>query len=115
MAITQSADLPVRPFGAEPAEPAPAVRGAPPDAPAAAPAFALVWLAGLSILCLGTPVAATGSPQTAKRHAPCPIRHRHASPAPVAPKPAAPQRSTSLSGGVGGLRIWEGIAADLMP
>src|SRR5258708_5795326 len=57
--VTRSADLPVGPFGAEPAGPAFAT-GAPPDASGAAPARSpMALLTAISLLCTAAPGAAS--------------------------------------------------------
>jgi len=113
--MTQSADLPVRPFGARPAEPAFAT-GAPPDAPGATPALRLLRLAGLGLLCIAGPVAAAQkAPSANHSRACCPKKHVAQGAAWVAPK-AAPRPAITLStGGGGGIGNWGRIAADLMP
>ena len=114
--VTQSADLPVRPFGAEPAEPASAARGAPPDAPAAAPARALLALAGVLFLCTAVPAAAGRCPANARQPQKL-CRAKPAQPAVAAPaKKSGASRTVVLKGaGGGGFSRWTPIAADLMP
>ena len=115
---TQTADSPVRPFGAEPAEPALAA-GTPPDGPGAAPARAAIAIAGLAFLCTAIPAAATVA---------CPDRTR-SQPQACAPKPAqqpsaVPPRKTTQSvnviiksrgGGRGFFGWWPSTHSDLMP
>jgi len=113
--VTQSADLPVRPFGAEPAEPAFAI-GTPPDVPGAAPASRLVRLAALAALCIAAPVTAAQKVPSANYHRHCcPQRQAAQGAAWAAPKPAARPAITLSGAGGGGIRNWGRIAADLMP
>jgi hypothetical protein len=112
---TQSADLPVRPFGAKLAEPALAA-GAPPDAPGATPASGLVRLLALSVLCIAAPIAAARPVANGNHvHAACP--KKHSAPAVAAATPARPaaRQVIFLNGGGGGIGHWGRIAADLMP
>jgi len=112
--VTQSADLPVRPFGAKLAEPAFAA-GAPPDAPGAAPAFGLARIAALSMLVIAAPAAAAHSIPAANHHRAC-CPNRHSVPA-VAAAPAKPEarQAGRWSAGGGAFTGWPRIAADLMP
>jgi hypothetical protein len=112
--LTESADLPVRPFGAEPAEPASAA-GAPPDAPGAAPARAL--RAFLAIVLLGTaaPVLA-GHCREGAKNPPKQCRVKRDQPAAAAPaKKAAPRTTVVMKSAGGGFTHWMPIASDLMP
>jgi hypothetical protein len=113
--VTQSADLPVRPFGAEPAEPAPAAWGAPPDAPAAAPARALLALAAVASLCTAVPAAGRCFANAKQPQKLC--RARPAQPAVAAPakKPGASRTIVLKGAGGSGFSRWTPIAADLMP
>src|SRR5437899_606364 len=72
MPVTQSADLPVGPFGAEPAAPALAGK-APPDALAAAPVIARAALSSVLLLWVAGPAAAI-APVPAHHHS-CPAKH----------------------------------------
>jgi hypothetical protein len=112
---TQSADLPVRPFGAEPAAPALAA-GAPPDAPTATPARALLAFFGILLLCSAVPVAAGKCiDKTRHRQVTCPMKARQiAAVAAPARKMAFPPAVVLKSGG-GGSAHWMPIASDLMP
>jgi len=114
---TQTADSPVRPFGAEPAEPALAA-GTPPDGPGAAPARAAIAIAGLAFLYTAVPAGAVA----------CPDKSR-SQPQACAPKPAqqpsaVPPRKTTHSvsviiksrgGGRGFFGWWPSTHSDLMP
>jgi hypothetical protein len=113
--VTQSADLPVRPFGAEPAEPASAAWGAPPDAPAAAPARALLALAAIVSLCTAVPAAGRCLANAKQPQKLC--RARPAQPAVAAPakKPGASRTVVFKGAGGGGFSRWTPIAADLLP
>ena len=114
MPLTESADLPVRPFGAEPAEPASAA-GAPPDAPGAAPARAL--RAFLAIVLLGTaaPVLA-GHCREGAKSPPKQCRVKRDQPAAATPaKKAAPRTTVVMKSAGGGFTHWMPIASDLMP
>jgi hypothetical protein len=112
--MTQSADLPVRPFGARPAEPAFAT-GAPPDAPGATPARALLAFSAVLLLCSAVPVAAGRCIDKARHHqVACPARSGQA--AVSAPVRRAPLTTVVLkSAAGGGFSHWTPIAADLMP
>ena len=116
--FTQSADLPVRPFEVEPAEPALAT-GAPPDAPAAAPARSLLALAAVALLGAAVPAAAAHEPGK-HHHGPCPAKQAQVAKqvqrkvVAQASKPAPRATITPRASG-GGLGHWPQIAADLMP
>src|SRR6185369_14414921 len=112
---TQSADLPVRPFGAEPAAPALAA-GAPPDAPTATPARALLAFFGILLLCSAVPVAAGKCIDKSQHRAvTCPIKARQmAAVTPPAKKGVSPP-TVVLRGAGGGSAHWMPIASDLMP
>ena len=112
--LTESADLPVRPFGAEPAAPALAA-GAPPDAPTATPARALLAFFGILLLCSAVPVAAGKCIDKSRHRAvTCPIKARQmAAVTPPAKKGSSP--TVVLRGAGGGSAHWMPIASDLMP
>jgi hypothetical protein len=108
-----SADLPVRPFGAEPAAPAFAA-GAPPDAPGAAPARNLLAFAGILLLGTAAPVAAGQCiGKTAHHPNTCVGNARQAIAA--APAKRATTGGTVVLKSSGGFSGWPRIAADLMP
>jgi hypothetical protein len=112
---TQSADLPVRPFGARPAEPAFAA-GAPPDAPGATPARALLAFSAVLLLCSAVPVAA-GHCIDKTRHLAHACPAKSGQPLMRAPvrKAAPPVTVVLKSAGGGSFNHWRPIAADLMP
>jgi hypothetical protein len=110
--VTQSADLPVRPFGSKSAEPVSAA-GAPPDAPGAAPAGTKLALAGLLVFCMAVPVAAGHCADVRHRPEACHARAGQA----VAPTKRVAVPTTIVLKNVGGGTFtgWPRIAADLMP
>lgn len=111
--VMQSADLPVRPFGAEPAEPALAA-GAPPDGPGAAPARALMAFSAILLLCSAVPVAASKCiDKTMHRQVTCPLKARQVATV-TAPAKKAPTTVILKSPG-GGSAHWMRITSDLMP
>ena len=112
--LTKSADLPVRPFGAEPAAPAFAT-GASPEVPAAAPASALLAIA--AVLLLGIAAPASASKCFDSKHRPQACRVKAGPGVAAAPaKRVAPPTTIVLKGvGGGGVSPWPQIAADLMP
>lgn len=112
--MTQSADLPVRPFGAEPAEPALAA-GAPPEAPGATPARVVLVFSAILLLCSAGPVAAGGSAgKTSHHHGRCPGKARQSAVVTPTKKVAAPITVVLKDTG-GGSAHWMPIASDLMP
>ena len=113
---THSADLPVRPFGAEPAAPALAA-GAPPDAPTATPARALLAFFGILLLCSAVPVAAGKCIDKTRHHqVTCPMKARQlAAVAAPAKKVVSPPAAVVLKSSGGGSAHWMPIASDLMP
>lgn len=113
--VTQSADLPVSPFGAEPAEPALAA-GAPPDGPAARPARALTAFSALLLLCSAVPVAAGKCiDKTRHRQVACPLKSRQVAVATAPVKKVASPTTVILKSPGGGSAHWMPIASDLMP
>ena len=113
MPAMQSADLPVRPFGAEPAAPASAV-GAPPDAPAATPARALLAFCSVLLLCSAVPVAASKCIDKSRHRHVCPVKEQVAAVMPVRKAPAPSTIVLRCAGG-GASTHWMRIASDLMP
>jgi hypothetical protein len=111
---TQSADLPVRPFGARPAEPAFAA-GAPPDAPGATPARALLAFSAIILLCSAMPVAARCIDRTTHRAEICRAKPSQSAVTPPTRKAAPPVTVVLKSAGGGSFSHWRPIAADLMP
>jgi hypothetical protein len=113
--VTQSADLPVRPFGAEPAEPAFAA-GAPPDASGAAPARTpMAVLTAISLLCTAAPGAASKCFDARHRPQVCQAKSGPVVASAPAKKAAGPMTVVAKSAGGGGFSHWPRIAADLMP
>ena len=113
--VTQSADLPVRPFGAEPAEPALAA-GAPPDGPGATPARALTAFSALLLLCSAVPVAAGKCiDKTRHREVSCPLKARQVAVATTPVKKVVSPTTVILKSPGGGSAHWMPIASDLMP
>ena len=112
--VTQSADLPVRPFGTEPAEPAFAA-GASPEAPGAAPARALPALCALLLLFTAGPALA-GRCGGVSKLPPQVCRVKAGQAAPAAPaKKAHGSTIVVLKGGNASTSHWMPIASDLMP
>ena len=112
---TQSADLPVRPFGARPAEPAFAA-GAPPDASGATPARALLAFSAILLLCSAVPVAAGHCiDKTRHRAQACRVKAGQFAVAAPTRKAAPPVTVVLKSAGGGAFNHWRPVAADLMP
>lgn len=111
--MTQSADLPVRPFGAEPAGPAFAA-GAPPEVPGAAPARTLVAFGAVSLLCTAVPGAASQCFDARHRPQACHATTGHAVAATPVRKVAVPTVVAKSAGG-GGFSNWPRITANLIP
>ena len=115
MPATQSADLPVRPFGAEPAAPAIAA-GAPPDAPTATPARALLAFFGILLLCSAVPVAAGKCiDKTRHREVTCPVKARQMAAVTPPAKKVVSVPTVVLKSAGGGSAHWMPLASDLMP
>jgi len=115
LSAMQSADLPVRPFGAEPAAPALAA-GAPPDASTATPARALLAFFGILLLCSAVPVAAGKCIDKSRHRAvTCPIRARQMAAVTPPAKKVVSAPTVVLKGSGGGYSRWTPIASDLMP
>ena len=112
--VTQSADLPVRPFGAKLAEPVSAA-GAPPDAPGAAPAGTKLALAGILVFCTAVPVAAGHCADVRHRPEACHAKFPQAAVTAPTRKVAVPTTVVLKNGGGGTFTGWPRIAADLMP
>ena len=111
----QSTDSPVRPFWAEPAEPAFAVPGAPPDAPTAAPARVLLSLTALALLWTPAPVAAARCVGKCKeRHALCPPIRIETVEA-ISPRKSTTPTTVTIRASGGAFLQWPRIDAELMP
>ena len=112
LCVTQSADSPVRPFGAEPVAPAFAV-GVSPDAPGAAPARTVMAFAAISLLCTAVPSAASQCLDARHRPRACHAASGQVLATAPVKKVAAPKRVGSSGGG--GLGGWPRITGNLMP
>jgi hypothetical protein len=118
MPVTQSAHLPVGPFGAEPAAPALAGK-APPDALAAAPVIARAALSSVLLLWVAGPAAAI-APVPVHHHS-CPAKHAQQQSAAAIPAKPVARPATALGNGNGGssggsgFGHWLRITSDVMP